>query len=164
MSFGGLCCLVMSPLRHAFNAVLALACLVACQHAPEESETRPAGVNVLSEVELAKALQGRVHFERHVKPVLEAKCLACHQVEAMPGRISLESRESALRSGTLGGFIVAGKPESSRFLQNLAGVHATAMPPVGEALTPEEAHLLRRWIAQGAEWPAGAAGRLRTPF
>ncbi len=154
----------MSPSRRAFTAVLVLASLAACQHAPEESETRPAGVNVLSEKELAKALQGRVRFERHVKPVLEAKCLACHQVEAMPGRLSLESREAALRSGTLGVFIVPGRPESSRFLQNLTKAHAVAMPPVGETLTREEEQLLTRWIAQGAEWPAGADGRLRTPF
>lgn len=154
----------MSPSRRAFTAVLVLASLAACQHAPEESETRPAGVNVLSEKELSKALQGRVRFERHVKPVLEAKCLACHQVEAMPGRLSLESREAALRSGTLGVFIVPGRPESSRFLQNLSKAHAVAMPPVGETLTREEEQLLTRWIAQGAEWPEGAAGRLRTPF
>ncbi len=154
----------MSPSRRVFTAVLVLASLAACQHAPEESETRPAGVNVLSEKELARALSGRVRFERHVKPVLEAKCLACHQVEAMPGRLSLESREAALRSGTLGVFIVPGRPESSRFLQNLTKAHAVAMPPVGETLTREEEQLLNRWIAQGAEWPAGADGRLRTPF
>lgn len=154
----------MSPSRRAFTAVLVLASLAACQHAPEESETRPAGVNVLSDKELTLALHGRVRFEHHVKPVLEAKCLACHQVEAMPGRISMESREAALRSGTLGVFIVPGRPESSRFLQNLSKAHAVAMPPVGETLTREEAQLLGRWIAQGAEWPAGAAGRLRTSF
>lgn len=154
----------MSPSRRVFTAVLVLASLAACQHAPEESETRPAGVNVLPEKELARALSGRVRFERHVKPVLEAKCLACHQVEAMPGRLSLESREAALRSGTLGVFIVPGQPESSRFLQNLTKAHAVAMPPVGETLTREEEQLLTRWIAQGAEWPAGADGRLRMPF
>jgi uncharacterized membrane protein len=154
----------MSPSRRAFTAVLVLASLAACQHAPEESETRPAGTNVLPEAELARALGGRVRFERHVKPVLEAKCLACHQSEAMPGRLSLESREAALRSGTLGVFILPGRPQDSRFLQNLSKAHAVAMPPVGETLTREEEVLLERWIAQGAEWPAGAAGRLRTPF
>lgn len=154
----------MSPSRRVITAVLVLASLAACQHAPEESETRPAGANVLPEAELAKALRGRVRFERHVKPVLEAKCLACHQVEAMPGRLSLESREAALRSGTLGTFILPGRPQDSRFLQNLSKAHAVAMPPVGETLTREEEQLLTRWIAQGAEWPAGAAGRLHTPF
>jgi hypothetical protein len=36
------------------------------------------------------------------------------------------------------------------------------MPPVGETLTPEEAALLRRWISQGAFWPAGSSGKLLT--
>ena len=154
----------MSLSRRVFTAVLVLVSLAACQHAPEGSETRPAGVNVLSKAELDKALRGAVRFDRHVKPVLEAKCLACHQVEAMPGRLSLESREAALRSGTLGVFIVPGRPQDSRFLQNLSKAHAVAMPPVGETLTREEEQVLSRWIAQGAEWPAGGAGRLRTPF
>jgi uncharacterized membrane protein len=147
-------------------AALIVSGLVACRHVQEDSETRPLGVNVLPQEELRHALRGQVSFARHVKPVLEAKCLACHQNEAMPGRLSLESREAALRSGMLGIFILPGQPQHSRFLHNLAEAHAgvKSMPPVGETLTDEEETLLRRWIAQGAEWPAGMAGRLRTPF
>jgi len=155
---------VMNASCRALPAVLIFCCLASCQTPPQDSETRPAGANVLKEAELAKALKGKVRFDRHVKPVLEAKCLACHQVEAMPGRLSLESRSAALRSGTLGTFIVPGRPQDSRFLHNVTKAHWQAMPPVGETLTHEEKVLLERWIAQGAEWPDGDSGRLRTPF
>lgn len=148
------------PTRLALALLLTCA---SCQHTEEGSETRPAGVNVLTARALREARTGTVSFEKHVKPILEAKCVACHQKDALPGRLNLESRAAARRSGALGAFIVPGAPDSSTFLTRLDEAHSSlqAMPPVGQTLTPEETRLLRRWIAQGAHWPEGAAGVLR---
>ena len=142
---------------------LALLALTSCG-TPEESETRPQGTNVLSEPALRQALAGQVNFVAHIKPILEAKCAACHNRQALPGKISLASREEALRTGTLRGFILPGQPEASPFITRIGTAHAAvqAMPPVGESLTQEETRVIKRWIAQGAAWPAGAAGSLRT--
>lgn len=147
---------------HRWALGLALWTLTHCCHVPEESETRPAGVNVLDRETLAEARRGRVDFSRHVKPLLEAKCVACHNQDALPGHMSLASREEALRTRALGGYIVPGQPDRSLLIANLQSVHAAVkvMPAVGETLTSEEVALLRRWIAQGAPWPDGAAGRL----
>lgn len=138
--------------------------LAACASQEQGSETRLPGRNILSAAQLSEAARGEVGFVEHVKPVLEAKCAMCHNAAAQPGRLSLASQAEALRTGTLGVFIVPGRPEQSRFITHLGKAHAgvKAMPPVGEALTPEEVGLLRRWIAQGASWPAGSAGRLVT--
>lgn len=158
--------------RLAVNSRLTSLCLAsvllgatACQHTDEGSETRPTGVNVLSAEELDRAEKGRVDFTAHVKPILAAKCVACHHSEALPGRLNLESRAAARRSGALGAFIVPGDPERSLFLSKLdeAHVNLQAMPPVGETLTAEEIRVLRRWIAQGAPWPEGRAGQLTAP-
>ncbi|TDU80957.1 cytochrome c [Prosthecobacter fusiformis] len=131
---------------------------------PEESETRPPGQNVLSEEVLQQALTGPVDFVTHVRPVLEAKCVTCHQQEALPGRMSLASHAEAQRSGTLRAFIVPGQPESSPLLTRLDSAHTRvqAMPPVGESLTASEVTLLKRWISQGASWPQGPKGTLKT--
>lgn len=128
----------------------------------EESETRPTGQNVLDEATLRQARHGQVDFTTHVKPILEAKCAVCHNQEALPGRMSLASREEARRSGTLGGFIRPGDPESSPLLTRIDSAHSQvkAMPPVGESLTADETALLKRWIAQGASWPMGKDGSL----
>lgn len=138
--------------------------LASCQHPGEEgSETRPAGANVLTPQALRAARTGTVSFDNHVKPILAAKCVACHQKDALPGRLNLESRAAALRSGGLGAFIVPGAPDRSTLLTRLGEAHASlqAMPPVGETLTDDEVRLLRRWITQGAHWPEGAPGVLR---
>ncbi|MCA1963024.1 MAG: hypothetical protein LDL31_03645 [Prosthecobacter sp.] len=146
-------------------SILGLALLLTACASPEEtSETRLPGRNILGNATLREAMQGTVSFTEHVKPVLEAKCAMCHNSAAQPGRLSLASQAQAVQTGTLGIFIIPGKPDKSRFLTHLGSAHAgvKAMPPVGEALTPEETALLRRWIAQGAPWPAGSAGRLLT--
>ena len=137
----------------------------ACQHTDEGSETRPTGINVLSAETLRQASKGTVDFATHVKPILAAKCVACHQSAALPGKLSLESHAAARRSGALGAYIIPGAPDRSLFLTKLDEAHANlqAMPPVGETLTPEEVGLLRRWIAQGAIWPEGSAGRVNAP-
>ncbi len=144
--------------------LLAVAALAACSSSESESETRLTGRNVLDASTLKSAQSGQVSFTDHVKPILEAKCAICHNKSGLPGRLSLASREEALKTGTLGAFIIPGQPDESRFLTHLSGAHASvkAMPPVGETLTPEETTLLRRWISQGAAWPSGKAGKLIT--
>ena len=140
------------------------AVLVACSSAEPESETRLPGRNVLDAGALKAAQSSTVSFTEHVKPVLEAKCAMCHNSKAQPGRLSLASQAEAVQTGTLGVFIVPGKPAQSRFITHLGKAHASvkAMPPVGEVLTEEEVALIQRWIAQGASWPAGVTGRLKT--
>ncbi len=138
--------------------------LIGCSSSESESETRLPGRNILDANTLKAAQIGKVSFTAHVKPVLEAKCAMCHNKSAQPGRLSLASQAEALQTGTLGIFIIPGQPDKSRFITHLGSAHSSvkSMPPVGETLTPEEAALFRRWIAQGAEWPAGAAGKLVT--
>ena len=131
---------------------------------PTESETRPRGQNVLDQATLKQAQTGQVDFKSHIKPILETKCAPCHNQEALPDRMSLANHREALRSGTLRGFIIPGQPDVSPLLTRLQSAHTNvqAMPPVGESLTPDEVSLIKRWIRQGAYWPSGADGNLKT--
>lgn len=145
-------------------AWFSLAIISSCGTTREDSETRPVGQNVLAVETLNEALTGHVDFQRHVKPVLETKCAVCHNQAALPGRMSLASRDEAEQTGTLKVFIIPGQPKSSPFLTRLGPAHASLkeMPPVGERLTSLEVTLLERWIEQGAFWPQGTAGNLKT--
>ena len=145
-------------------SILALSLLASCCAPPERfSQTQFAGETVLRAKALREAAEGPVHFGQHVKPILEAKCAMCHNREAMPGRMSLESREMAVTSGALGSFIVPGRPEKSLFVTNVSAAHSGvhAMPPVGERMTTEEIVVIKKWIKEGATWPEGRAGTLR---
>lgn len=142
---------------------LALALLLASCTAPVDSETKPLGKNVLSKELIHAAKHGPVDFVTQVKPVLEAKCVMCHNRQALPGHMSLENRSEAMRSGALGTFIVPGSPENSLLISHSHSAHAkmSVMPAVGERLTEDEYVILKKWVIEGARWPAGAAGELR---
>ena len=143
----------------SFPPALCLAFVLAgCQAPHPESETRPAGVTGLSASVLDEALFGRVDFRRHVAPILQAKCLYCHQPSAMPGHLSLVSREAAFASGP---YIIPGQPNASPLIRTLGDKAHLAMPAVGNQVTPEEIRVLKRWIQQGAVWPDGPAGLLQ---
>ena len=81
----------------------------------------------------------------------------------MPGKMSLETRKEAMRSGALGAYIVPGHPESSLLVANVKSAHQkfSVMPAVGERLTPDEYTILTKWVKEGAQWPTGKAGELK---
>lgn len=121
----------------------------------DESETLLTGRNVLKPHEINIALQKTVNFSRHIKPILAAKCVACHNSESQPQGLQFNNHDNAIKSGALGGFIVPNHPERSPFLTSIKSAHIgiKSMPPVGERLTAEEVEIFKRWIQQGAPWP-----------
>lgn len=140
----------------------ALLLVVGCAAPVDEgAETRPEGDPVLSAAEFREAKES-VDFVKHVKPILESRCLYCHDGKEMPGKWNLSSRKTALASGASGPRIVPGSAEGSLMISFISkGNHAMSMPAVGTRVTKGEIEVLRNWIDAGAKWPEGSAGRLR---
>lgn len=147
-------------IRH-LSSLVCVVVIAACA-TPPDSETKPMGENVLSKAAIKAAKSDPVDFVAHVKPVLEAKCVMCHNRQALPGHMSLESRSEAFRTKTLGTYIVPGHPETSLLVANTASTHknVSIMPAVGERLTKDEYAILNKWVKEGANWPSGTAGTL----
>ena len=142
--------------------VIIIEILGACSHQNHtQSQASPPGETVLSAAALNSAMQ-HVDFTAHVKPVLEQRCVMCHNRKTLPGRMSLENRKTAMSRGATGTPIVPGHPEESILIANIKSAHAhvNTMPPVGERITKDELAVLTKWIKDGAEWPDGRAGRL----
>jgi mono/diheme cytochrome c family protein len=97
----------------------------------------------------------RVDFETAIRPLLTARCVQCHGNDASEGGLRLSDRETALAPlDSSARAIVPGKPDASELLRRVASSDSDQrMPPDGPALTGGEIELLRRWIADGAEWP-----------
>jgi len=134
--------------------------LVGCTSV-HEGETTYSGVNILAP-DAIQAAKAKPDFQQHVKPILEARCVICHNRQTLPGFMSLENRQLAFKPGATGTPIVPGHPEKSLLVANMAHTHANlkVMPPVGERVTADELVILRTWVAQGADWPEGKAGAL----
>ena len=148
-------------MKTSFLFLVCLLALSACT-APVGSETKPLGENVLSKTEIQRAKSGPVDFVTHVKPIFEAKCVMCHNRQALPGHMSLETRSAAMRTGALGAYIVPGHPEQSLLVANVESAHSNAsvMPAVGERFTADEYKIISKWVKEGAVWPSGMAGVL----
>ncbi len=97
-------------------------------------------------------------FNRDVRPLLSDRCFACHgpDHEDRQAGLRLDDRAvavAALESGATA--IVPGDVAASAVVARIMSTDPDlVMPPphVGKPITPPEADVLRRWIAQGAEY------------
>jgi hypothetical protein len=110
---------------------------------------------------MPKSVQ-KVDFARQIKPLLERSCVGCHSGEKPRGLFRIDGRGALLKGGASGAAaIVPGHSAKSPLIDYVSGkVPESEMPPgaVRErfpGLGPDEVALLRAWIDQGAEWPAG---------
>ncbi|MGJ8725231.1 MAG: c-type cytochrome domain-containing protein [Roseibacillus sp.] len=122
-----------------------------------ESETRIDDKPVLSALVQAET-KSRIDFARHVKPILEERCVWCHDGKDKKMPYALTNREEAFKNKR----IVPGKPDESLFFIAAAGKHPTLkMPSVGMKVAPSDLKVLERWIVSGAVWPQGEVGQLK---
>jgi uncharacterized membrane protein len=146
----------------SLGSILCIIGIAGCAD-PVSPETKPMGENLLRMEDITKAGSHSVDFAMHVKPILEHRCVMCHNRETMKGRMNLDDRRQALRTGAIGRDIVPGYPEISLLYTNMVSHrNSSVMPVVGVRATAEECAIIAKWIKEGAHWPTGVAGTLDT--
>ncbi len=95
-------------------------------------------------------------FETRIRPVLVKQCAECHSGKTPEGDFRIDSRADVLKGGANGAALVIGKPEASELLKRLESTDSGKRMPPDEALKPEAIADFRRWIQDGAVWPASA--------
>src|SRR4030095_12096386 len=97
-------------------------------------------------------------FLRDVRPILSAYCFKCHGPDegARKAGFHLDVREAALKPAKSDAIpIVPGQPEASEVVKRiLTDDEDEVMPPPStkHPLNAEQKEILRRWIAEGAEY------------
>jgi mono/diheme cytochrome c family protein len=104
----------------------------------------------------AESATPQEYFELHVRPVLAARCYACH-TDAKSGGLQLDSREHMLAGGKSGPAVKPGDPDNSLLMQAIRQTHPRLKMPPGGKLKDEEIAGIAEWIKAGAVWPAGPA-------
>lgn len=100
----------------------------------------------------------KVDFQRDIRPLLADRCFACHgrDAEHRQGGLRLDDAAEARKSGDSGEkAIVPGAPDKSELVRRIFSTDADEqMPPAKskKSLTAAEKELLKRWIAEGAEY------------
>jgi cytochrome c553 len=101
------------------------------------------------------AQAGARFFETKVRPLLAAKCFACHGPQKQSSGLRLDARAPILQGGDSGPAIVPGHPEKS-LLVEVTHPATGRMPPTGK-LKAEEAAVLVQWVKLGAPWGVESA-------
>lgn len=88
-----------------------------------------------------------------VQPVLEEKCVKCHNEKKLKGGLRMDQFDLLMKGGKNGAAVVAGDAANSLMIERVLldpddGKH---MPPKGKKqLTEQEVALLHWWVAHGA--------------
>ncbi len=93
-------------------------------------------------------------FESKVRPLLVEHCYECHSEKSkkLKAELYLDSREDILKGGESGPAVVPGDPDDS-LLMSAVLYESFEMPPRGR-LKDDQIAILRKWIQDGAYWPA----------
>jgi len=103
---------------------------------------------------------GNALFTEHIRPLLAAQCLACHNAQSKQSGLDLSSKEGLLRGGDRGPAVVPGDPSKSLLYQLVTHEQEPHMPYKGNKLPDDQLALIAEWIRIGAtyEQPPGAPG------
>lgn len=96
----------------------------------------------------------QVRFNQDIRPILSENCFLCHGPDAGSRKADLRLD---LAQDARSKVIVPGKPEESKVIQHVTHSDPDElMPPpkTGKKLTPAQIELLRRWVAEGANYEA----------
>ena len=95
-------------------------------------------------------------FEAEVRPMLVARCFACHGPEKQEAGLRLDSRAAVLKGSDSEPVVVPGEPERSPLILAVRYDGDVQMPPSGK-LEDKELALLTAWIKMGVPWSVSAA-------
>lgn len=98
--------------------------------------------------------QESVDYAKQVKPLLKARCYACHAALKQESSLRLDTGRLIRQGGDSGAAVAPGKPDLSLLIERVSAEDASdRMPPEEEPLMTAQIDLLRRWIERGALSP-----------
>ncbi len=102
---------------------------------------------------LIAAPQEKVGFNRDIRPILSENCYYCHGPDEKHREedLRLDIREEAIKAGA----ITPGNPEKSELIERIFTddeEEIMPQPKTHKVLTAVQKDLLKRWIAEGAEY------------
>lgn len=103
-------------------------------------------------VKITNLPEARV-YEDIIYPILDARCISCHNPEKRKGELDMSSMKAIMKGGENGTLFEVGSPMESHIIKviRLPEKDEDHMPPDGKnQLSDEQIELLSWWIKQGA--------------
>ena len=116
-----------------------------------------AAITWLMTATTGNVLGAEVRFNRDILPILAENCFACHGFDSgsREADLRLDTPDGPLSGEDGSGVVVPGDPDASELVSRIYESDPdVVMPPpeTGKKLSEAERSLLRRWIAEGAEY------------
>jgi len=101
------------------------------------------------------ALAAEVDYAGDIKPILKARCYACHGALRQKSDLRLDAAQFIRRGGEGGPIFEPGNSAASTIIERVSDSGELRMPPAheGEALSAVQIASLKRWIDAGAPAP-----------
>lgn len=116
------------------------------------------GVITLGPVNLFAAKTSNIEYNRDIRPILAENCFACHGADSASRKAGLRldkfEEATAPRKDALPA-IAPGKPDGSDLIRRITTADEDDLMPPPEShkiLQPAQKELLKRWIADGAQY------------
>ena len=95
-----------------------------------------------------------IDYSSQVKPILKARCYACHGALKQKMGLRLDTGSLVRRGGDSGPAVESGHADESLLIDRVSETEdRLRMPPEGPALSAEQIRILRAWVDQGAKSP-----------
>ena len=122
------------------------------------SSLAPIAFLALAPVLSAQGSKGKVDFVSQVLPILQSKCFECHGVKEQEADLRFDTKAGLFVEDKEDWVIKPGNHKDSEFYIRitLPKDDEDIMPPEDGPLRKKEIEILRKWIDEGAHWPAGA--------
>lgn len=107
------------------------------------------------EIKKITNLEEAVVFSDIIFPILDTRCVSCHNDSKSKGDLMMHSMESLLKGGESGPVFIPGKAEESEMMKriHLPESEEEHMPPKGKSqLSDEQIKLLTWWVNEGASF------------
>ncbi|MCI0331611.1 MAG: DUF1549 domain-containing protein [Planctomycetes bacterium] len=96
-----------------------------------------------------------VDFVAQIKPILSARCYACHSALRQQSGLRLDTAAMLIIGGDSGAAVEPGKSADSLVVQYITGEAGVRMPPEDEGapLSDAQIAIIKKWIDEGARAP-----------
>ena len=108
------------------------------------------GIAIVAAQQPRKPKADAVNYFRDIEPILNARCVSCHQASMAAGGLRLDAPENMLQGGASGPAVIPRNAQKSLLYKRLLDTTEKRMPPVG-MVSEEQLALIRAWINLGAK-------------
>jgi hypothetical protein len=105
--------------------------------------------------------QEKITYQDHVRPILENRCLNCHNPDKKKGGLDLSTFPATMAGGSGGASIEPGDAQASKLFQVIVHSAEPFMPPKSDKLPQAEADVIAKWIQGGVLETASSTAKAK---